>query len=94
MWLGIAHLRFIVAGKRWEDLSGKLGGDFDLALCIKRSDDTVRAAENLFDNLTKWSQPKMAKPVTERYGRGEPSGKKAAKGQSKGGSSDKRGELR
>ena len=54
-------------------------------MCIKRSDDTVRAAENLFDNLMKWSQPKTAKPATDRYSRGEPSGNKAAKGQPKGG---------
>ena len=60
-------------------------------MCIKRSDDTVRAAENLYDNMTKWSQPKTAKPVTDRYGRGEPSGNKAAKGQPKGGGSDKGG---
>ena len=74
-------------------MSGKLGGDFDLALCIKRSDDTVRAAENLFDNLMKWSQPKTAKFAADRYSRGESSGNKAAKGQPKGGSSDKGGSF-
>ena len=62
-------------------------------MCIKRSDDTVRAAENLFDSLTKWSQPKTAKSAADRYSRGESSGNKAAKGQPKGGSYDKGGSF-